>query len=48
MDFVAVLAGFLIGVGVSVLAPPFWRKLQAGFEIIVERITRPPDRPPPE
>lgn len=43
MDLVTLASGFLIGVGVSVLAPAVWRKLQAGFEVVAERITRPPE-----
>lgn len=44
MNLFSMGAGFLIGVGVSVLAPPFWRKLQAGFSAVADRITRPPER----
>ena len=44
MDLFSAAAGFLIGVGVSVLAPPFWRKLQAGFSYVADQITRPPER----
>jgi hypothetical protein len=41
VDIFSMAAGFLIGVGVSVLAPPFWRKCQAAWNALSEWITRP-------
>lgn len=36
--------GFVIGVGVSVLAPPFWRRCQNAWNAASDWITRPRDR----
>lgn len=35
--------GFVIGVGVSVLAPPFWRRCQDAWTTVSNWITRPRD-----